>query len=774
MDKRTNTFVERQAANKRKFDDTYKNNLNQLQQQNKRQNTSRAYTAGSGDKKPYGGSKPLCPKCNYHHYGQCASKCHKCNRVGHLAYDCRSAASANTANNQRGTRTVQKPTCFECEAQRHFKRECPKLKNNNRVNQAGNGNAPAKVYAVGHAGTKSDSNVVMGTLLLNNRYASILFDTRVDRSFMSTAFSSQIDITPTALDHYYDVELADGRIIRLKTILRGCILNFLDHPFNIDLMPTELGSFDAIIGMDWLAKYQAVIVCAEKIIRIPCGNETLIVRGDGTEQGNETRLNIISCTKMQKYMLGGYFPKVFPEDLPGLPLIRQVEFQIDLIPGDAPVARAPFRLAPSKMKELSDQLKELSDKGFIRPSYAIWFDERTDEHEEYLKLILELLKKEELYPKFSKCKFFILRVHRRILKISMSMTKLTHKGVKFDWGEKQEAAFRLVKQKLCSAPILALPEGSEHFVVYCDASHKGLGVVLMQREKPVAPTTAKQRLARKNELKARGTLLMDLPDKHQLKFNSHKDAKTLMESIEKRFGGNTETKKVQKTHLKQQYENFSGSSTESLDQIHDRLQKLISQLEILRVSLSQEDINLKFLRSLPSEWRTYTLIWRNKTDLDTNEPVSAAPNISAVYAKMPVSSLLNVDSLSNAIDADDLEEMDLKWQMAMLTMRSRRFLQRKGRNLGANRPTSMGFDMSKVECYNGHKKGHFTKECSFQAEEEPTNYASMAFSSSSSSFENELGPTEPDQALSHTNRPSPPIIEDWVSDSKDESETKTS
>nr|GFB71518.1 ribonuclease H-like domain-containing protein [Tanacetum cinerariifolium] len=129
---------------------------------------------------------------------------------------------------------------------------------------------------------------------------------------------------------------------------------------------------------------------------------------------------------------------------------------------------------------------------------------------------------------------------------------------------------------------------------------------------PIAPTTAEQRLARNNELKARGTLLMALPDKHQLKFNIHKDDKTLMEAIKKRFGGNKETKKVQKTLLKQQYKNFTGLSSKSLDQIHDMLQKLTSKLEILRESLSQEDINLKFLRSLPIEWRTHTLIWRNK------------------------------------------------------------------------------------------------------------------------------------------------------------------
>nr|GEX44288.1 putative ribonuclease H-like domain-containing protein [Tanacetum cinerariifolium] len=172
---------------------------------------------------------------------------------------------------------------------------------------------------------------------------------------------------------------------------------------------------------------------------------------------------------------------------------------------------------------------------------------------------------------------------------------------------------------------------------------------------------------------------------------------------------NTENKKVQKTLLKQQYENFSSSSTESLDQIHDRLQKLISQLKILEVSISQEDINLKFLRSLPSEWRTHTLIWRNKTNLEEQSlddlfnslkiyeaevKIRAATSISTVSAKIHVSSLPNVDSLSNAIDTDDLEEMDLKWQMAIY-------------------------------------------DWSFQEEEEPTNYALMAFSSSSSSSDNE-------------------------------------
>nr|GEX47899.1 hypothetical protein [Tanacetum cinerariifolium] len=472
---------------------------------------------------------------------------------------------------------------------------------------------------------------------------------------------------------------------------------------------------------------------------------------------------------------------------------------------------------------------------------------------------------------------------------------------------------------------------------------------------------------------------MALPDKHQLKFNSHKDAKTLMENIEKRFGGNTETKKVQKTLLKQQYENFTSSSSESLDQIHDRLQKLISHLEILwnhfsvfMDSLSPQVVSAAklpilnpnefdlwkmrieqyFLMTDYSLWevilnsdsptptrvvdgvlqpvalttaehRTHTLIWRNKTELEeqslddlfnslkiyeaevksssstgtttqniafvsssnidcTTEPVSAAASVSAVCAKMPVSSLPNVDSLSNAMIYSFLLVNHL---MAMLTMRARRFLQRIGRNLGVNGPTSLGFDMSKLECYNCHRKGHFARECrspkdprrsgvaepqrrnSFQAEEEPASYALMAFSSLSSSSDNELrdnalvslrqtlekaeqerddlklelekfqtssknltellasqtnaktgsnlvmgimmflhhtqehschpnliwvlnnapngvetnhtafnvklSPTKPNQDLSHTYRPSIPIIKDWVSDSEDESEKKS-
>nr|GEX66010.1 putative reverse transcriptase domain-containing protein [Tanacetum cinerariifolium] len=318
MDKKISTFAERHAKNKRKFEHTSKNNQNQ--QQNKRKNTGRDYTAGSSDKKPYGGSKALFSKCNYHHDGR------------------------------------SKPTCFECGAQGHFKGKCPKLKNNNRCNLTGNGNASTKVYAVGHAGTNPDSNVITGTLFLNNRYASILFDTGADRSFVSTAFSFQIDITPTTLDHYYDVELADGRIIGLNTIIQSFTLNFLNHPFNIDLMPIELGSFDVIIGI-----------------------------------------------------------------------------HVDL----------------AKIKFIKD-----------------WASPKTPmEIRQFLGLI-----------------GYYRRFIEGFSKIAKSVTKLTQKGIKFDWGEKQKAA----------------SEGSEDFVVYCDASQKGLGDVLMQREKVIAYASRQLKIHEKN------------------------------------------------------------------------------------------------------------------------------------------------------------------------------------------------------------------------------------------------------------------------------------
>ncbi|GJZ76555.1 putative reverse transcriptase domain-containing protein [Tanacetum coccineum] len=271
-------------------------------------------------------------------------------------------------------------------------------------------------------------------------------------------------------------------------IIRGCTLNFQNHPFNIDLMPVELGSFDVIIGIDWLTKYHAVIVC----------DENLITEKKTEKKSEEKRLEDVPIVRD--------FLKVFPKDLPGLSPTRQVKFQIDLVPGAAPVARSPYRLTLSEMQELSNQLQELSDKGFIRPSSSPWgapvlFVKKKDgsfrmciDYRELNKLTVKnrypLLRIDDLFDQLQGSSVYSkIDLRSGFSKIAKPMTKLTQKNVKFEWGEKEEAAFQLLKQKLCSALILPLPEGIENFVVYYDASHKGLGVVLMQKEKIIAYVT---------------------------------------------------------------------------------------------------------------------------------------------------------------------------------------------------------------------------------------------------------------------------------------------
>ncbi|GJU97435.1 putative reverse transcriptase domain-containing protein, partial [Tanacetum coccineum] len=437
-------------------------------------------------------------------------------------------------------------------------------------------------------------NVVTGTFLLNNRYAFVLFDSGSDRSFVDTRFSSMLDIDPVKIGASYEVELADERVASTNTVLKGCTLNLVNHVFEIDLMPIELGTFDVIIGMDWLVKHDAVIVCGEKVVRIPYGNKMLIVESDK----GVSRLKVISCIKARKYVERGChlflahvtenkskekrledvpvirdFPEVFPEELPGLPPPRQVEFRIDLVPGAAPVARAPYRLAPSEMRELSgapvlfmkkkdgsfrmcidyrelnkltvknryplsrinDLFDQLQGSGVyskidLRSGYhqlhikeedipitafrtryghfefqvmpfgltnapAVFMDlmnRDEEEHGKHLKIILELLKKERLYAKFSKCDFWLDSVQflgHVIDRSSVHVDPAKIEAIK-SWAAPttptEVRQFLGLAGYYRSAPILALPEGTKDSVVYCDASLKGYGAVLMQREKVIA------------------------------------------------------------------------------------------------------------------------------------------------------------------------------------------------------------------------------------------------------------------------------------------------
>nr|GEY61772.1 hypothetical protein [Tanacetum cinerariifolium] len=335
---------------------------------------------------PTDGKLPLCERCFTRHVVQCTIKSHKCEKVGHKERYCKEKSVSTGANAQ---------PIWTC-------------------------------YDYGEQG----SNVVIGTFLLSNRYAFILFDAGFDRSFVDTRFSAMLDIDSIKIGASYEVELVNGRVASTNTVLKGCTLNLVNHIFKIDLMPIELGMFDVIIGMDWLVRHDAIIVCGEKVIRIPYGNEMLIVESDK----GVSRFKVISCIKTS---------------------------------GAAPIARAPYRLEPSEMKELSTQLQELLEKGFIRPSSSPWrapedilitafrtpyghFEFQVmsfgltnvpavfmdlmnrvcksyldkfiivfidnilvyyvEDHKKHLKIILEFLKKERLYAKLSKCDFWLVSV----------------------------------------------------------------------------------------------------------------------------------------------------------------------------------------------------------------------------------------------------------------------------------------------------------------------------------------------------------------------------
>ncbi|GJV57578.1 putative reverse transcriptase domain-containing protein [Tanacetum coccineum] len=336
-------------------------NNNHHQQQNRRPETVRAYAAAPAGGKIYAGNLPKCNRCNLHHHGPCPQKCQRCQRIGHMEKDCRVRLQG------AGNDFLQNVTCFGCGEKGHFKDKCPKAGNQQ------NDGARGRAYVV-IENPQQNPNVVTGTFLLNDHYACILFDSGAEKSFVSSAFTHFIDIAPATLNTSYEIELADGKVVSTNTILRSCTLVLLNHVFKIDLLPTRLGSFDVIIGMDWLAYHRAVIDCYEKIVRIPLPNGKILeVQGERPEKD----LRSLACIKADEKKLDDIhvvrdFPEVFPDDLLGLPLVREIEFRIDLIPGASPVVRSPYRLAPSEMLELSNQLKELQEKGFIRPSHSPW------------------------------------------------------------------------------------------------------------------------------------------------------------------------------------------------------------------------------------------------------------------------------------------------------------------------------------------------------------------------------------------------------------------
>ncbi|GJS75444.1 putative reverse transcriptase domain-containing protein [Tanacetum coccineum] len=528
------------------------------QQQNRRQETTRAYVAAPAENRGYARNLP------------------------------------KAMPQGAGVTPLQDVVCYGCGDKGHYRNRCPKV-----MNQPNDGDRVRAYVVIENA--QQNPNVVTGTFLLNDNYVSVLFDSGAEKSFVSTEFTPFINIAPATLDTSYE----------------------------IDLLPTRLGSFDFIVGMDWLSYHRGVIVCYEKIVRIPLPNgEILEIQGERPEKD----LKSLSCIKADEKKLDDIhivhdFSKVFPDYLSGLPPVREIELRIDLIPGALPVVKSPYRLAHSEMNELSNQLKELQEKGFIRPSHSPWgahvlfvkkkddamrmcidyrelnkltiknryplpiiddlfdqlqgaccfskidlrlgyhqlrvheadipktafqtryghfeftvmpfgltnapaifidlmnrvckpyldkfvivfiddiliYSKSEEEHELHLRTILDLLKKEKLYAKFSKCEFWLKEVqflghvvNKDGIHIAKPLTKLTQKNKAYVWGEEQEEAFCILKEKLCNAPVLALPDGPNDFVVCCDASNQGFGCVLMQQGKVIAYASRHLKIHEKN------------------------------------------------------------------------------------------------------------------------------------------------------------------------------------------------------------------------------------------------------------------------------------
>ncbi|GJR84842.1 putative reverse transcriptase domain-containing protein [Tanacetum coccineum] len=475
--------------------------------------TARSYAVTPTENNRYIGNHPLCKKCTLHHTGPCIVKCNTCNKVGHLTKNCRNKGPATGSNLLPVT-----VTCHACGEKGHYANQCRKTTNNN---------AHGRAYMIRDRNAHQDPNVVTGMFLLNQHLARVLFYSGADKSFISISLASMLSILPITIDTFFNIEMADENLVSTNTVIQGATLTLLNQPFKIDLMPIKLDSFDVVISMDWLSKYHARIILMEK-------------------KSDEKRLEDIPVVRES--------PEVFPKDLHGLPPVRQelsnqlqerellsyllkrktdlsegssVYSKIDLRSGyhqlrvrDEDIPKTAFRtryrhydfqVMPFGLTNVAAVFIDLMNrvcKPYLDKFVIVFIDDiliyscNKEEHANHLRIILELLNKEKLYAKFSKCDFWIRIVQflghlidnqglhvdpAKIEAVKNWTSPTTPTEIRQFLGlADQESAFQLLKQKLCEAPILALPEGNDDFVVYCDASHQGLGAVLMQREKVIA------------------------------------------------------------------------------------------------------------------------------------------------------------------------------------------------------------------------------------------------------------------------------------------------
>ncbi|GJW01315.1 putative nucleotidyltransferase, ribonuclease H [Tanacetum coccineum] len=592
-----------------------------------------------------GYTHPVCNTCGRRHPGECrraAGTCFKCGQAGHLQRDCKKNTGASSSGH-----ADKKP------------------------------DASGRVFALTQDQAANTSGTITGALFIFGRAVFVLFDTGATHSVISTKFASCFTMTPILLDHVLCISTPMKDSARITHVYRDLPLQFDDKIRSVNALPLDMCEFDIILGIDWLAAHRATIDChSRRVIFGDIHAPEFIYHGSLPGKS----MKIISALKARTLLSHGCegflatihdttsdvssihdqpivseFQDVFPEELPGIPPIRDVEFNIELIPGAEPISKAPYRMAPIELKELKDQLQELLERGFIRPSVSPWgapvlfvkkkdgsmrlcidyrelnkitirnryplpriddlfdqlqgakhfskidlrsgyhqlrvkeqdisktafrtryghyeflvmpfgltnapavfmdlmnrvfhefldkfvivfiddilvFSKSKEEHEEHLRTVLQILRQEKLYAKFSKCEFWLSKVaflghivsaegitmdpakveaitkwprptfvtevrsflglagyYRRFVegfsRLALPLTKLMRKGEKFVWNEEREKSFEELKQRLVSSPILTLPSGTGGFQIYSDASKKGLGCVLMQHGKVIA------------------------------------------------------------------------------------------------------------------------------------------------------------------------------------------------------------------------------------------------------------------------------------------------
>ncbi|XP_075092520.1 uncharacterized protein LOC142172747 [Nicotiana tabacum] len=465
---------------------------------------------------------PICNTCGKRHRGLCrlgTNGCFGCGQQGHFLRDCPSAKQNNGGNAAQSTNSAS-----------HHNSQAQQGRGATKSNDAGGGRN--RLYALAdRQDIEARGDVVTGTLTIFTFDVYTLIDPGSTLSYVTPYIAKKFGIEPEKLCEPFEVSTPVGESVIARYIYKGCPVKVRYRLTVADLVELEMLDFDVIMGMDWLESCYAKVGCRTKIVSFEFPGEPVLEwKGDAVAP----RGRFISYLKARKMISKGYiyhlvrvkdadaqiptlqsvpivneFPEVFPEDLPGIPPYREIDFGIDLLPGTKTISIPPYRMAPAELKELKVQLKDLLDKGFIRPS----------DH--------------KLYAKFSKCEFWLKLVaflghiisgegvkvdsqkieavknwprptsvsdirsflglagyYRRFVEgfssISSPLTRLTQKKVKFQWSDACEKSFEELKKRLTSAPVLTLPEGNEGFVVYCDASGVGLGCVLMQHGKVIA------------------------------------------------------------------------------------------------------------------------------------------------------------------------------------------------------------------------------------------------------------------------------------------------